>query len=263
MGIMAAIKKGFGTATKGFGLVLVLFVMNLIFNLVSLPFTPKAGETPTPNQMTPAFLLSLVFILISIFIQGGALGLVRDYLKGGAMKLGNLASYGMKYYLRLLTLLLIVVLIILVAGVIAALLIAATAPLNNAVVTGIATIVAIIVGAIAIYYLILLVMAPYAIVCEEAKAIEGLKKSLGMVKRAIGKVLLLLVLLILISLGAGFIVGFISGIATVALPVAAGQIAIAIVSSAFNGYMGVMMMAAFMGLYLGLKEQEGSAQKVF
>src|SRR3989338_4513484 len=101
-GILEAVKKGFGIATKSLGLVFVLFIFNLIFNLVSIPLAAKPGAQPTGQATAGAIIFSVLFILISIFIQGGALGIVRDTIKEGRAKLAGFTSYGLKYYLRLL-----------------------------------------------------------------------------------------------------------------------------------------------------------------
>ncbi len=267
MGVIEAVKKGFSVATRNLALVLVLFIFNIIWNLVSIPLAgqaPAAGPVPNPQMTATALIFSLLFILISIFIQGGSLGLVRDYIKEGKMKLANLTSYGLKYYLRLLGLGVIVILIIGIVALIATLIIAITAPLNNTIVTVIATIAAIIVGAIGLYYVLLLMMSPYSLVCEEIAVVASMKRSIGLVRKALGKVLLLLVLLILISLGVGFLIGFLAGLLTFAMPTTAGQVVIGIVNSAFNGYFGIVMMAAFMVYYLSLAGKEkASAEKVF
>ena len=208
--------------------------------------------------------MSIIFILVSIFIQGGSLGLVRDYLKEGKMKLAGFASYGLKYYLRLLGLGLFIILIIAVFGLVAAIIVAATTPLNNAVVTTIATVIAIVIGAIGLYLVILLMMSPYALICEEGGVIKSMKTSAEIVRKAIGRVLLLLTVLILIALGVGFLVGFLTGLVTAALPVRAGQVIIGIVNSIFNSYLGIAMMASFMAIYLALAGKEKvEAQKVF
>lgn len=259
MTVMEAIKKGFGVAAKGMGLVLVLFIFNAIWNLASIPLTPKPGQTPAAGITGIAAVFSILFILISIFIQGGALGVVRDYLKTGSMKLSGIASYGLKYYLRLLGLGLIIVLIIAIAGLIAALLVAATQPLNNMIVTIIATIIAIVVGALAIYNVYLLIMSPYALVCGDMNIIDSMKNSIKVVRSAVGKVLLLLVLLILISLGIGFILGFVTGAISAIMPANIGQIIMSIVQSILNAYLGVVMMASFMSFYLALKEKSSAA----
>lgn len=256
MSVIEAIKKGFGVATKSLGLVIVLFIFNLIFNLASIPFAVKPGVPPTAQVTAGAILFSVVFILISIFTQGGALGLVRDYLKEGKMKLGGFASYGLKYYLRLFGLGLLIILIVGIVALIAALLVAGTVPLNNNVITTIAVIIAtaiaIIVG---LLYFIPLTLSPYALICDEVGVIEAIKRSLRIVKNPFSRVfvlLLLFILLILISLGVGFVVGFLVGLVTAIVPAAVGQVLMSIATSAINGYLGIVMMASFMVFYLGL-----------
>lgn len=260
---MEAIRKGFGVATRNLGLVLILFVFNLIWNLASIPLAGPA-TAPAPQVNVVALAFAIIFILASIFVQGGSLGLVRDYLKAGSMKLAGFAKYGAKYYLRLLGLGIIIVLIIAIVGLVAALIVAATAPLNNTVVTTVAGIVSIIIGALGLYTIFLLIFSPYSAVCDEIGIMGAMKASMRTVRRSILKVLLLLILLVLISLGIGFVVGFLVGLVTVAMPAQAGQIVIGIVNSIFNSYLGVVMTASFMAFYLALAEKEKtSAAKVF
>jgi hypothetical protein len=263
MGVIEAIKRGFGIATKSMGLVLVLIVFNMIWSFASLPFVGPAGAAK-PELALAAVIFSVLFILISILVQGGSMALVRDLVKEGKMVLGGFLKYGLKYYLRLLGLGILIVLIISIVGLIAALIVIATAPMNNTIVTVIATLVAIVIGAIGLYIVLLLIMSPYIIVCDEAGIIESMKKSMTAVRKSIGKVLLLLIALILIAMGLGFLIGLLTGLVTVMIPAKAGQIVISAVNSIFNGYLGVVMMGSFLSFYLGLAEKvKGSAQKAF
>ncbi len=275
MGMLEAIKKGFGVASKNMALVLVLFVFNLVWNMINIAIIPagampapgaNAGTAPVipPETALMTLVFSILFVLVSIFMQGGSLGLVRDYIKEGKAKLGAFASYGLKYYLRLLGLGLIVILLVLIVAVIAALIVAATAPLNNVIATVIASIIAIAIGLVGIYFVILLVMSPYTMVSDEIGVIEAMKRSMRVVKKSFGKILLLLVLLVLIAIGIGVLLGVATGLLTVALPLKIGQMVIGVVNSLFNGYFGIVMMASFMALYLALAGQEKTvAQKVF
>ena len=275
MGIVNAIKKGFSVASKNLVLVAVLFVFNLIWNVINVVIMP-VGALPAPGSDAAAvpaippevamtsFVFSIVFVLVSIFMQGGSLGVVRDYIKEGKMKLSQFASYGLKYYLRLLGLGIIIILIVLVIAAIAALIVAATAPINNVVVTSVAAIIAIAIGIVGIYFVVLLVMAPYAMISDEVSIIEAMKRSMRVVRKSFWKVLLLLALLILIAIGIGVLLGVATGLLTVALPLKLGQIIVAVVNSLFNGYFGIVMMASFMAIYMALVGQEKTvAQKVF
>ncbi|MDP3791440.1 MAG: hypothetical protein Q8R38_05315 [Candidatus Omnitrophota bacterium] len=272
MGVVDAIKKGFGVASKNLLLISVLFVFNLIWNMVNIALMP-AGAISTPGAAPAAttplaippeaaiisLIASMVFILASIFMQGGSLGLVKDYIKEGKMKLGGFASYGLKYYLRLLGLGILILLLVVIVALIATLIIAATAPLNNVVATVVAAIIAIAIGLVGIYFVILLVMAPYSLVCDDTGVIAAMKKSMSVVRKSFWKVLLLLISLVLIAIGIGVLIGIVTGLLTVAMPAKAGQVIIGIVNSLFNGYFGVVMMAAFMAYYFALSGKEKAA----
>lgn len=271
MGIVNAIKKGFNAASKNLLLVTILFIFNLIWNMINVALVPMP-TLPAPGMPAPAtppaippqtaavtIVLSILFVLISIFIQGGSLALVKEYIKEGKMKLSGFVSNGFKYYFRLLGLGIIVILIILIVALIAVLIIAATAQLNNTIATIIASIIAVAIGLVGIYFVILLTMSPYSLVCDEAGIFGAMKKSIGTVKKAFWRVLALLVLLILIAIGIGVILGMMTGLLTVVLPAKAGQVVTGIVTSLFNGYFGIVMMAAFMALYLGLSGKEKTA----
>ncbi|MCM8791474.1 MAG: hypothetical protein NC938_07315 [Candidatus Omnitrophica bacterium] len=264
MGVIEAIRKGFGVATKSMGLVLVLFLFNWIGNLLSIPFapmTPAAGAPAVipPAMAAPALLFSIAFILVSIFIQGGTLGLVRDSFKEGKMRLSVMPQYGAKYYLRLLGVGVLIVLILAIVAVIAGIIVAVTAPLNNAVVTGIAIVIAlIIVVAAALKIFIPLTLSPYAVVCEEKGVVSSMKRSLQLMKKPISRVFVLILLilaLVLIALAIGFVVGLLVGLVSVLLPMQAGRILMITVSSAVNGYMGLVVTASFMAYFLKITKE--------
>jgi len=266
MGVMEAVKKGFGITAKSLGLVVVLFVFNLIGNLLSMPFAAVTpGTNPTAQLTAGALIFSLVYILVSIFFQGASLAMVRDVIKEGKLKLANFVSGGLKYYLKLFLLGLLIILIIAIIAVIAGLLVVITAPLNNSIVTAIAVIIAIAitVGA-GIMYFLPLSLSPYALICEDLGVMDALKKSLKVAKTPFVRVfyiLLLFVVLILISLGIGFVVGFVVGLISFALPVGAGKVLMAAATSAINGYLGVVMMASFMVYYLSIAGSPAVADK--
>jgi len=258
MGIIEAVKKGFGIASKGMGLVLVLFGFNLVGNLASLPFTPAPGAAAEASAAVPLLIVSFIFIIISIFVQGGTLGLVKDALKEGKMKLGSMVQYGAKYFVRLLVLGIVILLTVIIVALVAGLIVALTAPLNNNVITALAIIIAsAIVIATALYFFIPFALSPYAVVCDEMDAIASLKKSIEVARKPFVKVfslLLLIVVLVLIALGVGFVIGLVVGLLSAILPAAAARILMLVVSSAVNGYLGVVATTAFMAYYLSAKQ---------
>lgn len=270
IGLFEAIKKGFGIATKGMGLVSILILFNLVANFASLPFAAiEPGATPPPQMTAGAIIFSVVFILLSIFFQGGTLGLVRDAVKEGQMRLAAFISYGLKYYLKLLGLGLIIILIIAIVALIAGLIVVAAGPLNSTLVSGIAIIIAVVIAVVTtLLYFIPFMLAPYALICEELGVIESLKRSLKVAKEPFLRVFLTLlftVILVLISLGIGLVVGFLAGMLSAVVPAEAGRIVMTVVTSVINGYLGVVMTASFMVFYLGLagKEEKPVPEKIF
>jgi hypothetical protein len=258
-GVLEAVKKGFSVASKSLGLVGILILFNLVGNLVSIPFAVTPGTQVAPQATAGVLAFSLIFVLVSIFFQGATLGLVRDYIKAGSMKLSDLAGYGSKYYLRLLGLGLLIISAIAVIALIAGLLVAITSPINNIAVTVVAVTIAIAIAVIsAVMYFIPFTLAPYALVCDDIGVMASMKKSLDVVKplTRVGVLILLYVILILISLGIGFAVGFLVGLITAVLPASIGKILMAITTSVINGYLGIVMSAAFMVFYLGLGREK-------
>lgn len=257
-GIMEAVKKGFSVASKSLGLVGILIAFNLVGNLISMSMAVAPGAEMTPQMTNGAMAFSIIFILVSIFFQGASLGLIRDYIKQGAMKLGGFLGYGMKYYLRLLGLGLIIIALIAVVALVAGVIIAVTAPLNNTVITAIAVTIAIAIGVIAaVLYFIPLTLSPYALISDEAGVIASMKKSLAIMKPMVkvARLILLYVVLILISLGVGFAVGFLVGLIAAVLPQAIGRVLMATVTSVINGYLGIVMTAAFMVFYFAIEKE--------
>lgn len=272
MGIVDIIKRGFGVASRNLLLILILFIFNLIWNMVSIAIMPQgampapgaAPATLTPPAVSPqvaalSLVASAIFILASIFMQGGSLGVVRDYIKEGKIKLSQFASYGLKYYLRLLGIGVLIILLVLIVALIAALIIAVTAPFNNIIATVIAAIIAIGIGLTGTYFVLLLIMSPYSLICDDTGIVESMKRSIRFMRKAFWKTLLLLVLLVLIAVGLGVLMGVITAFLTVAIPAKAGQVVIAVVSSLLNGYLGIVVMAAFMTYYLALAGKEKTA----
>ena len=59
-------------------------------------------------------------------------------------------------------------------------------------------------------------------------------------------------LLVLISLGVGFVLGFIVGVINTVIPAGASKVLMAVVTSIINSYLGVVMIGSFMTFYLAL-----------
>lgn len=256
MNIGEAISKGFGTAKKSVSLVLLLFVFGFIFSLLNTflnPQTAAGAEAAPPSPIM--IVIGVVFIFLTIFIQAGSMGYVRDLLKSGNANLGSFTSSGGKYYLRLFLLGLVVSLVVGVFVLLAALSVAflrdALAPVG--------VILAIFLGALGVYFVILLFLSPYAAVVDEKGVGESIKISMKLVKKNILTLLGMSVLLILIGFGIGMVLGAIlAGISILIKTGMASQVVFALLSSLVNSFLGIVVTAAFMSFYLSLSDRNNT-----
>lgn len=255
MGIMECVKKGFALSGQLVKVVAMFFALNVIMGLIALPLAgpENAGN---PGIAAISFALSLVFFAIFIFLQGGALGVVRDLHKAGAADMSKFAEYGKKYYLKILGLLLLYILIALAVVLILALVGSGIMAIGDNALTR--TIVAAIATAAAIVAIVVLLFPIYSIVADENGVIQALKKGVQTGRENFWRILGLFFTLVLVSIIISIVVGFIAGLITVPLPFVAGQVVLTIVNSAVQSYIPIVMMLALMGFYLGLsKASEG------
>jgi len=122
-------------------------------------------------------------------------------------------------------------------------------------------VIAIAIGVMAaVLYFIPLTLSPYALISDEAGVVVSMKKSLGIMKplAKVARLILLYVVLILISLGVGFAVGFLVGLIAAVLPQAIGRVLMATATSVINGYLGIVMTAAFMVFYFAIEKEKAA-----
>ena len=255
MGIGEAIKKGFGAAKQSMSLVGLLFVFGFIFSLLNVFLAPPGATAPVAGGAPPSpglIVTGVVFIFLSIFFQAGSMGFIRDLIKTGSASLSNFTSAGGKYYVRLLLLGIVVSLVIGVFVLLAALamgfLTGTMAPVG--------VVVAILFGALGLYFVILMFLAPYAAVIDEKGVGQAIKLSMKLVKKNILTLLGLSIVLILIGFGIGLVLGAIlAGLSALVKQEMATQVAFALLSSVVNAYLGVVVTAAFMNFYLSLADR--------
>jgi len=269
-------------------LVAVLFVFGAVFNLINLFFTANAQlENPDVRTSAVTIVVGLVFVLLSIFVQAGSMGYVRDKIKAGQASLASFTSAGGKYYLRLLLIGLLVVLVILAFVLAGALVIAVFGTALSAVGIGIA----IILAAVGIYVLMLMFLAPYLIVGEDTvekvtllsfvlifflwwlllivyifsnrfrqtssgrqiqHVFVSIKKSVSLVRKNLLSVLGIMVVLIAIGFAVGLVLGIVLALLSAVVKGTASQVIFGIVSSFVNAYLGVLVTSSFMHFYFNV-----------
>ena len=251
MGIMEIVKKGFGIANKNVQLLLVLFVFNLVGTFLRTPFMQAAPTAPATANLSPAIIIiSILLGLIGVLIFGGVLGSLKEYIQNQKAQLGHIMQYGTKFYLRVLGVWALILAILIAFTFVVAFAISLAMAIKNLVGVVILLAVALIVSGVGLYVFILLFMAPYILIADDIGPVSALKKSINFVRGCLGKIVSLFVMLVLITVGIGFVVGVIAGLITLALKGAAGQIIVGIVASAFNSYVNVLLPACFLLIYL-------------
>jgi hypothetical protein len=256
MGIGESISKGFGTANKSMGLVLVLFVFGFIFNLLNVFLAPPPGaDAAAEAPPSPALLVAgVVFILLTIFFQGGSMAYIRDRIKSGSATLANFTSGGARYYLKLFLLGLVVSLVIGVFVLLAAL---AASFLQG--IPALGAVLAIVCAALGVYFVVMLFLSPYAAVADEQSVGGAIKLSMKLVKRNILALLGISILMILIGFGIGLVLGAVlAGVSFVVKAETASSVVFALLSSLVNAYLGVVVTATFMNFYLSLSDRNNA-----
>lgn len=238
------VKNGFSLANRSMELVLPLFVFNLAWNLANLFFVvPRTPGTQTPPSPL-SIVLGLVFVLMSLYIQAGALAYVREKTKGAPASLQTFLAGGGRYFVPILLLALVVGavggVIILVSG------------LAMAALQVIGIVIMLLLAAGGIYLAVLVFLAPYAIVADDLSVGAGIKRSVAFVRANMSSVLLLGGVLLAIGFFIGIFMAGILSLLGAMVPNAQrlAQILFAVVSSYVNAYMGLAVGGAFMELYL-------------
>lgn len=250
MKVMEAISKSFSVAGKSFGLLAILFVFNVIWNLSPIPFLGNIQDTAKMKISPPIFILSAIFILLNIFIQAGVFGVLKDTIAPeGKSSLGNFAKYGGKFYMRLFSLGLVILLGIALAVLIVGVLFSIGAIVKNVIITIITGAIGIILAVVALYYIFLLFLSPYVLVIDDSGIFKAMKNSISFVKKNMWKMSAMSSLLVLIGLGMGFIVGVVSGILSLAIKGTAFQIITSVITGAVSSYITVVISAALMLYY--------------
>jgi hypothetical protein len=249
MSIVEALKKGFVQTGKLMNVVLVFFVFNVVIGLISLPLADPE-RAADPGIVAISIISSLLFFLIFIFLQGGALGMVKDQLKTAYASIAQFTTYGKTFYVRILGLLLMYILIAIAVVLILSLVSAGILLMGDNIATR--SIVATIVTVVAIVVITLLVYPIYAIVVDDLGAFAALKKGIAVAKSHFWRTLGLFLAMLAVSLIISLIVGFLVGLVSVPLPVNAGQILVTLVNAAVQSYIPIVMMVAFMAFYMSL-----------
>ncbi len=250
MRITEAVAKGFSQVPKVMNVVLIFLVFNVIVGIVSLPLTDPANAED-PQTVAISVVLSIVFFLAFIFLQGGALGVVKDQIKTGtSVQISRFMEYGKKFYLRILGVLLMYILIAVVVVFLMALISGGILFLGDNTVTR--AILFVLIAAVSIPMITMLIYPIYALVVDDSSPVEALKKGIATAKANFLKTLGLFLLMLAISFVISFLIGIVAGFAGAALGEGGNRMLISVVNSVVQSYIPIVMMIAFMSYYMSL-----------
>ena len=254
MGVVELIRRGFQLAAKSRDLLILLFIFGFAWNLINIPLTSQMQKASVLGSIA-IVALSLVFIVVSIYLQAGSLGYVRDLVKSGKADLAGFKQSGRQFFLRIFGVSVIVGLYVVILSIVAALVILIGGQTPNPVTVVIAGLIFLIglVGVLMVF------LSPYILVADDKKVFVSLRESIALVKADIGKVLCLGLMLILIGFGIGLLLGVLFGLLGGILPGIVGQVIFGFLSSVVNAYIGIVVSATFMTYYLSLKSSASTA----
>ena len=260
MGILQALKNGFGAISKNIKLLALMIVISIVIMVISIPMVIavfgqavfQPGVQPTPEQMrnvnwalfVPFILL---MILIQTFVNAGVVGSIKDIIKTNSFNLGNFLTHAKSLFVRFILFTVLVLIIMLVAGVVMTLIGAIIGAIGNAVAI-IGAILGILLALLAIVVFVFLgifgSLGPVVIAAEDTGTVAAMGKAVAFIKANKVKVVGLSVILWI-----GFVlIAIINNISAAFGPLA---IVIQIVMSVVNIYLSLAYIASFMSLYLG------------
>lgn len=270
MGVFNALKSGFSIAAKNLKLWGVLVVINVILFILAIismvaimgpsmvnPANAANPPQPTTSQIVGLIIVVIIGFLIQLFVNAGVVGSIRDAVKTGSAKLGDLLKYANKYFVRFVLFSLLMLAVVIVFGVIAALLIGLISVLAKSAVA-VAVILGVVLGIVGLVILLILglygSLVPVIIVSDENKV----GASIGNAAKLIGKKLWATLGLALVYWIMFLLLAFVNYIANLG-GVAAVSIASQIIVSLLNIFLSLAFVGSFMKYYLA---SAGVAQKV-
>ncbi len=248
MKVFETIGKGFGIVGKNINTLILLFIFNSIWNIVTFPF---GNIQQTGLKVTPQIIiLCALFIILNIFLQGGVLGVLKESIsEGGDTSLASFSRYGKKFSLKLMPIGLIMMLAIVSPILIAGVIIGISAALKNIAVNIIVVLIALTVIVIVCYYLFLFFLSPYALAIDDVGVIAAFKNSRQFVKKNFWKVAWLSTLVVLIAFGMAFLIGILSGLISLAIKGIIFQVITGILSGALSAYITIIFSGVFVIYY--------------
>ena len=238
-----SVKKAFVLSVKALKLFYILAAVNIVANIINLLVIPAPAPVTIEMTLGSSFTvigLTILLVLISVFVLGGALTYIKELIKTGSANLSSFMDNGKKYFLRLLP----IAFVLSSIPALSIFLIVVPPP----------TLIFIIVQIILISLFILLFVSIYALVGNDLSIIGSVKKSVLVVRKNLVKILVIGIIMFLVFIAVMIVASLVSGILSVILrPI--GRPITALVIAIANAVLTVLVSIAYMDFYLKSSEQ--------
>lgn len=158
----------------------------------------------------------IVFMLISVFLTAGLTGMAKEAVRANKTSLGDLWTYGKKYFLRMLGLYIVIFVALMiyavVIGVVLGFLIGAAVDLSgSSMIASLGMILIILIALIlGILFALIIYFAPYALVLDDLGVIDSLRKSYRLFMDNKAEVFIFVIALALINIIISIVISVIS-----------------------------------------------------
>lgn len=264
MGAIATLSEGFRQMKRCINIISVIFLINIIWNVFIMPFAEQSiSTTQTQGQWNPQlFALSIVFVLISIFLQGGVLGVARELVTTSeAIKINTFFRYCSKFYLRLIGLALIALLFFFIfmlpIGMLVSLFLYIQNPLAKVLFGG-GALILIIAGCICFLPFIIF---PYALVGSDIGLFQAIKEGIGFTKNNFIKFIVMLILLFLMALGIILLITLVITPISLFIKGLAFKMVGGFVVSGINAFLSLFISFVLMYFYLNIEQSRSGEVK--
>lgn len=262
MKVLDAVKAGVRVAHGYKKLVLILFCFSLLLEaLLRIPVLKLPKENLRTMLLALIIILSvpLIIMLLSIFIEGGIKGSIKDILIEKQFLGNRFIRYGKKYFWRLLGfgLLISVVIGLLIIPMICVFTFIVRQQGWSAISSG-TWIVAGAFAGLTLIFTIFISYGPTIIVLEDTKVFKAFKRSFKFVRKYFAKVLGLCAIssaFSVVSIGLSRLSKSFRETKTVIDAI------LGIISACWISYIGIILSAAFMILYLTLIRKPSPEKK--
>lgn len=212
----SSITKGWGIAKQLLPVVLIVFAFNAV---TAVGMLSVIGVNPTAEKITQItgvlMILFFILMLLWILLEGGLFSAVHSYIKTGTSELSTFLNNCFKFFTRLLGINIIGGLLTIIIWFVGAFICGIFIALGKGenIFFNIIAIIMLVITAIAAFIITIpILIGQYLVVVDNGGAINSLKKAIGCVKKSLGSIVMLFLLLGIIFTLFSYLANFIGAL---------------------------------------------------